>query len=61
MKKPETITDQHYNGWDPECGVEFTCSKCWKVCLRWDYKFCPFCGVELIWDIDENKKNLYNI
>ena len=51
MKEIE-ITMQHYNSWDPECGIEFTCTNCWKVCLRGGDNYCPQCGVKLKWTVD---------
>ena len=53
MTKQIEITNQHFNEWDPECGIEFTCTECWEVCLCRHYKFCPLCGVQLIWATDD--------
>jgi len=64
MTKKIEITNQHYNGWEPETGIEYTCTSCWEVCLgRW-FKYCPQCGVQLIWltndeEINEQQRKLW--
>jgi len=45
----ETITEQHYNGQNYEGGAEYTCSKCWKICLHRGDNFCSNCGEKLFW------------
>jgi len=53
MTKKIVMTNQHYNGWEPETGIEFTCTNCWQVCIgRW-FNYCPQCGVKLIWKTDD--------
>lgn len=37
-------------GISAEPDVEYKCGNCFKELYRSDYKFCPYCGAELIWE-----------
>ena len=41
------------NGTNAEPNVEYKCGNCMKELYRTDYKFCPYCGAELIWEEGE--------
>ena len=44
------------NGINAEPNVEYKCGNCIKELYRTDYKFCPYCGAELIWEEGEENE-----
>lgn len=35
-----------------EPNIEYRCGNCNKELFREDYKYCPYCAAELIWDVE---------
>jgi hypothetical protein len=51
-KETVVIMEEHYCDTDEIYEDWFRCSKCDKDWLVQYYKFCPFCGVALIWQLE---------
>ena len=54
MQKTTEITKESFHGQDGYYGTFFTCSSCNEHFIITRFKFCPDCGVRLVWKVDSN-------